>query len=157
MSVVRRDYIERMIEECAQALIQVVDLVRAGEFDPALLLLHRTVEVVLGPLRPAFERLDVSSAVSLLGPLELDRVRMYAALLGEEAAVRDLRGQAAKADECRRRAIELYVAVYLAGGRLMGADWERIAMYGPKIDVGTIDPRYREAFQRMVAESPHDR
>ncbi len=38
MSVVQRDYIERMIEQAALAFAQIIDLVRAGDLDPAMIL-----------------------------------------------------------------------------------------------------------------------
>src|SRR4029077_3161629 len=37
MSTVPRDYIERMIEQCAEAIAQIATMVRTGEFDRALI------------------------------------------------------------------------------------------------------------------------
>jgi hypothetical protein len=96
MSAVQRDYIERMIEQAAQAIAQVVQLIRAGQFDPALTIVRRTSELVLGPLQPVLERLDAASAVELLGAFESDRIRMYAALLSEEGTIHEIRGEAAR-------------------------------------------------------------
>jgi hypothetical protein len=156
MSVVQRDYIERMIEQFAQAIGQILQLIRAGDFDPALIVVHKTCDLVLGPLRPVLERLDAASAVELLGRFELDRLRMYAALLGEEGAIHELRGQTARAQTCYSRALELYVAISQSGARLKSADWGRIAMLRPKVDIDTIDSRYREELRR-VAEPISDR
>jgi hypothetical protein len=156
MSVVQRDYIERMIEQFAQAIGQILQLIRAGDFDPALIVVHKTCDLVLGPLRPVLERLDAASAVELLGRFELDRLRMYAALLGEEGAIHELRGQTARTQMCYSRALELYVAISQSGARLKSADWERIAMLRPKVDIDTIDSRYREELRR-VAEPISDR
>lgn len=150
MSVVQRDYIERMIEQFAQAIAQVLQLIRAGDFDPALIVVHKTCDLVLGPLRPVLERLDAASAVELLGRFELDRLRMYAALLGEEGTIHELRGQTARAQQCYSRALELYFAISQSGARLKSADWERIAMLRPKVDIDTIDSRYREEFRRVA-------
>ena len=52
MSVVQRDYIERMIEQAAQAMAQILELVRAGDLDLALIMVHKTRDIVLGPMRP---------------------------------------------------------------------------------------------------------
>jgi hypothetical protein len=115
-----------MIEQCAEALAQIVTLVRAGEFDRALILIHRTADLLLGPNRAIYDRLDATSTVELLGPYELDRLRMYAALLGEEGLVRELRGQAVRAQECIGRSLALYAAIAKSGAKLMSADHERI-------------------------------
>ena len=135
MSAVQRDYIERQIELVAQAIAQIADLVRSGQFDPALMIVRKTSELVLGPLQPVLERLDAASAVELFGAFESDRIRMYAALLGEEGTIHELRGQADRAQQCYGRALELYTALSNAGARLNPADWERIELLQPKVQV----------------------
>jgi hypothetical protein len=133
MSAVQRDYIERQIEQMAQAIAQIVELVRTGQFDPALIVVRKTYEAVLGPLQPVLERLDAASAVELLGAFESDRLRMYAALLTEEGTIHELRGQAARAQQCYGRSLDLYTALSKAGARLNPADWERIELLQPKV------------------------
>jgi hypothetical protein len=133
MSTVPRDYIERMIEQCAEAIAQIVTMVRTGEFDRALIVIQKTSDMVLGPNRTLYERLDADTAVELLGRYELDRLRMYAALLGEEGLIREARGQAAKAQECFGRALQLYAAIDRSGARLMSADWDRIEALQAKV------------------------
>lgn len=122
-----------MIEQVAQAIGEIVELVRAGQFDPALIIVRRTSELVLGPLQPVLERLDAASAVELLGPFESDRIRMYAALLSEEGTIHELRGEAARAQQCHSRALELYTALSRSGARLRAADWDRINELRPKV------------------------
>ena len=151
MSMVQRDYIERMIAQFAQALAEIVQLVRTGQFDPALIVVRKTGELLLGPLLPVFERLDATSSVELVGKFDLDRVRMYAALLGEEGSVRELRGEAARAQQCYRRALELYAAISLSGGRLQNADWERIIELQPKLGAGALESRYEEELRRLAS------
>ncbi len=140
MSVVQRDYIERMIEQAAQAFAQILELARAGDLDPAMIMLQKTRDLVLGPMRPVLERLDASSAVELVGKYEMDRLRMYAALLGEEGAIHDRRGKPARAELCYKHALELYAAISLAGARLNPADRERIALLQAKVahDAGIV-------------------
>ena len=53
MSAFQRDYIERIIEQFAQAVAQIVAAVRAGDFDLALITVRRTSDLVLGNLGPA--------------------------------------------------------------------------------------------------------
>jgi hypothetical protein len=91
-------------------------------------------------MRPVLERLDASSAVELLGKYEMDRLRMYAALLGEEGAIHERRGKPERAELCYRRALELYAATSLAGARLNPADRERIALLQAKVahDAGIV-------------------
>jgi len=133
MSTVPRDYIERMIEQCAEAIAQIITMVRTGEFDRALMVIQKTSDLVLGPNRALYERLDATSAVELLGPYELDRLRMYAALLGEEGLIREGRGQVERAHACFSRALQLYAAIDRSGARLMSADWDRIDALQSKV------------------------
>lgn len=137
MSAVQRDYVERMIEQVAQAIGEIVQLVRTGQFDPALIVVRRTRELVLGPLQPVLERLDAPSAVELLGAYESDRIRMYAALLSEEGTIRELRGETAHAQQCYGRALELYSALSRSGVQLNAADWDRIELLQPKVEAAT--------------------
>ena len=132
--MVQRDYIVRMIEQCAQAIGEIVALVRAGEFDLALIVVRRTHDLVLGNLGPVLERLDAASVVDLIGKHDLDRVRMYAALLSEEGTIRELRGEAPRAQYCFSRALDLYNAIAGSGARLQDADWERMEMLRPKVE-----------------------
>ena len=153
MSAVQRDYIERMIEQVSQAFAQILELVRAGDLDPALILVHKTRDLVLGPMRPVLERVDAASAVDLVGKYELDRLRMYAALSGEEGAIHERRGESARAAQCYLRALDLYAAISLAGARLKAVDMERIALLQPKVDAGNIDKRYSEEVQRLAGQA----
>jgi len=153
MSVVQRDYIERMIEQAAQAMAQILELVRAGDLDLALIVVHKTRDVVLGPMRPVLERVDAASAVDLVGRYELDRLRMYAVLLAEEGAIHESRGKPARAEQCYRHALELYAATSLAGARLKAADTERIILLQPKVEVANIDSRYRDELRRLAAQA----
>jgi hypothetical protein len=132
MSALQRDYIERQIEQLAQAIAQILELVRTGQFDPALIVVRKTYEAVLGPLQPVLERLDAASAVELLGAFESDRIRMYAALLAEEGTIHELRGHTARAQQCYGRALELYSALSSSGAQLKSADWDRIEVLQTK-------------------------
>jgi len=153
VSVVQRDYIERMIQQFAQAIGAIVAAVRAGDFDLALITVSRTSELVVGNLGPVFERLDATSVVEFVGKFDLDRVRMYAALLAEEGAIREVRGQEARAQYCFSRALELYAAISLSGARLMTADWERIVSLQPKVGAGVIDGRYQAELVRLASQN----
>lgn len=137
MSIVQRDYLMRMIEQCAAAIAEITALIRAGEFDLALIVVRKTSDLVLGNLGPVYERLDATSLVDLIGKLDLDRVRMYAALLAEEGTIRERRGEMPRAQYCFRRALDLYDAISLSGARLRTADWERIDMLRPRVEAAS--------------------
>lgn len=134
MSIVQRDYLMQMIEQCAAAIAEIAALIRAGEFDLALIVVGKTTDLALGNLRPVFERLDATSVVDLIGKHDLDRVRMYAALLAEEGTIRECRGQMPRAQYCFSRALDLYDAISQSGAQLRTADWERMDMLRPKVE-----------------------
>jgi hypothetical protein len=142
-----------MIEQVVQAFAQILELVRAGDLDPALIVVHKTRDLVLGPMRPVLERVDAASAVDLVGKYELDRLRMYAALLGEEGAIHELRGDSARAEQCYHRAVDLYAAISLAGTRLKAADLERIVVLLPKVEAGNLDSRYSQELRRLAGQA----
>ena len=150
--MIRRDYVERLIAQAAQALAQVLDLVKAGQFDPALLLIRNTSDQVLGPLARLVERLDAASAVELAGRYERDRIRLYAALVAEEGSIHELRGRESDAQRCYRRSLDLYAATALAGTHLLPADLERIAALLSKTH--ELDGRSAEQ-QRRLLDSGH--
>jgi hypothetical protein len=137
VSIVQRDYLMRMIEQCVVAIAEIAALIRAGEFDLALIVVRKTSDLLLGNLGPVFERLDAASLVDLMGKLELDRVRMYAALLVEEGAIRERSGQMPRARYCFSRALDLYEAILRSGSQLSTADWQRVDMLRPKLEAAS--------------------
>ena len=134
MSVVQRDYLMRMIEQSTLAFAEIAALILAGEFDLALILVRKTSDLVLGDLGPVFERLDAASVVDLIGKFDLDRVRIYAALLAEEGTIRERSGQMSRARYCFSRALDLYEAVSKSGAKLRTADWERLDTLRPRLE-----------------------
>jgi hypothetical protein len=148
--MIQRDYIERLIEQCAEALRRAVRLRGARELDPALRTVREAADQVLGPLRPLLERMEASSAVAVVGPAQVDRVRLYAALLGEEALIHAAGGNSASAYLCARRALELFAAVSRAGGVLVGADRARIAVLATMVDVHELDADYQAELRRLA-------
>src|SRR5438105_3880581 len=135
----RRDYIERLIEECAQALSRALELRGRHQLEPALRGIQQAEEQLIGPLRPVLERLEPSSAVEVAGPSQLDRVRMYAALVGEEGLIYQAMHDSASAFLCCRRSLELYAAISLARVPLDQIELERIALLMSSIDAGELD------------------
>ena len=134
MSSVHRDYLVRMIEESVLAFAEIAALILAGEFDFALIVVRKTSDLVLGSLGPALERLDARSVVTLVGNHDIDRVRIYAALMADEGTIRERLGQTARAQYCFSRSLDLYSAISESGALLRPADQERIEMLRPKFE-----------------------
>jgi hypothetical protein len=153
--VIRRDYIERLIEQCGELIRQALRLRRAGELDPALRVLRNAEDQIIGPLRPVLERLEATSAVEVAGPFERERVRMYAALIGEEALVYRELGNVASAQLCCRRSAELYAALSLAGERFEPGDLNRIAVLLKTVNAAELNTRYRVELQRLTGRRRH--
>lgn len=148
--MIQRDYIERLIEQCAAFLSRILQLRRAGQMNSALRVVRDAADQLLGPLRPLLERLDAGSAVDVAGRFERDRIPMYAALLGEEGLIHQERGDSARAYLCCRRSLEFYAAVSLAGARLAESDLERIAVLTTAMDVEQLDARYCSEIERLT-------
>jgi tetratricopeptide (TPR) repeat protein len=147
--VIQRDYIDRLIQECAQALSRMLGLRRAGRHDEALQVFDEAADRILGPIRPLLERMEPESAVDFVGPNQLDRLRLYAALLGQEGLVHRARGDSARAFLSCRRALELYAAISVAGGALVDDDVERIGVLTTVVDVRALEPRCRDELARL--------
>ena len=148
--MIQRDYIERLIQQCAEFLQRALSLRQAGQPDQAIELVRQAQNQLVGPVRPVLERLEASSAVQVAGPGEHERVRVYAALLGEESLIHRQLGDSASAYLCCRRAVELYAALSLAGARMQPADLERIALLrGALGRADGLDDRYRVVLDRL--------
>jgi hypothetical protein len=148
--MIQRDYIERLIEQCAEVLRQALRLRRGGQLEPALQVLRDAADQVLGPLRSLVEQLEASSAVQVAGPSQVERLRLYASLIGEEAVVHRARGDAASAFLAGKRALELYAAVSLAGVPPQPDDRERIRVLARLVDTGRLDAAYRDELRRVM-------
>ena len=148
--VIQRDYIDRLIQECAQALSRMLRLRSEGRHDEALQAFGEAADQILGPIRPLVERMEPDSAVDFVGRNQLDRLRLYAALLGQEGLVHRARGDSARAFLSCRRALELYAAVSLSGGALVDDDLERIGVLTTLIDLRGVEPRYRDELGRLA-------
>jgi hypothetical protein len=146
----QRDYIERLIEECARVLSRALELRRGRQLEPALSQVRQAEEELIGPLRRVLERLEPSSAVEVAGAAQLDRVRMYAALVGEEGLIYHAMQNSASAFLCCRRSLELYAALSLARVQLDPAELERIHVLMGSLDLGELDDRYAPELHRLT-------
>lgn len=126
MSIQKRDYILRMIEQIAETLASIVGLKNAGKLDEAEQLVRETSDGLLGPLKATLPGLDAASVASLLGSRE--KLAAYAALVREEGSILEKRGDAEsikRARRARRRALELYREVARSAESATSARAER--------------------------------
>ncbi|HXM54648.1 MAG TPA: hypothetical protein VOB72_04600 [Candidatus Dormibacteraeota bacterium] len=148
--MIQRDYIERLIQQCAEFLQRALSLRRAGQPERAIELVREARDQLAGPLRPLLERLEAGSLVQVVGPGQHEHVRAYAALLGEEGLIHGQLGDSVSAHLCCRRAVELYAALSLAGVPMRPVDLERIALLRGALEpAGGLDERYRDELDRL--------
>jgi hypothetical protein len=147
--LIQRDYIDRLIEQCAEALRRMLRLGREGQVDAALRVFTEAADRVLGPIRPLVERMEAESAVAFAGPNQHERLRLYASLLGEEGLVHRARGDSARAYLSCRRALELYAALSQAGVRLSAEDRRRVGVLMGVVDARELDGRHRQTLDLL--------
>lgn len=147
MSIARRDYILRMIEQFAQAMARAMGARRSGDLDEAELVVRETADGIFGPMRSMLDALDPLSAATLVADAE--KTRVYAALTAEEAEIREARGDAPKARAARRRALELYLEVARGERAIEPRTRDAIAALRGGVDEARLGARYREQLGRL--------
>ncbi len=147
MSIARRDYILRIIEQFAQALARIMGARRSGNLDEAARLLKETADGIFGSTRSMLDALEPASAATLLS--SADKTRIYAALTAEEAELAAARGDAAKARAARRRALELYLEAVRGAQAIEPETREAMAALRGEVDESRLGARYREQLQRL--------
>lgn len=147
MSIARRDYVLRMIEQLSAAMARVVGLRTSGKLDEAERLLRETAGGIFGPMRDMLDALDAASAAMLLSSPE--KTRIYAELTAEMAEIHAARGAAVKARAGRRRALELYLLALPGEGEIDHRTREAIGALRAGVDEARLDARYREALARL--------
>jgi hypothetical protein len=146
MSIARRDYILRLIEQFAQALGRIMGLRKAGKLDEAEKLVNATADGIFGSLRSMIDKVDASTAAGLLGAHE--KIIVYAAITIEEAEIAALRGDVRRAQIRRRRALELYLEASRLG-ELDTRSRADVEILQQSVDMARLDTRYREWLQRL--------
>lgn len=150
MSIARRDYIMRLIEQFAEMLGRIVGLRKSGKIDEAEKLVRAVGDGLLGSSRSMIDGVDSSTAANLLGSRE--KVVVYAALTVEEAEIAEARGQTSKAGGRRRRALELY----LEASRMGVLDAHALTNVGvlrKLVDLRKLDTRYGELLEKLPVET----
>lgn len=146
MSIARRDYILRLIEQFVEMLARIVGLRKAGKLDEAEKLARETADGIFGSLRSMIDGVDSSTAASLLGSRE--KIVVYAALTAEEAEIAALRGDARKTSNRRRRALELYLEASRLG-ELDEHSRKNVELLRQLVDAQRLESRYCEMLARL--------
>ncbi len=146
MSILRRDYILRLIEQFAEALGRILGLRKAGNLDEARDLLRSTADGIFGPLMMMLERVDAGGAAALLGSAE--KISIYAALTAEEAEIAQDSGDLRKALAGRRRALELYLEASRLGS-LDARARDSVESLRQTVDENRLEGRYRDLIARL--------
>lgn len=111
VSVLRKDWVERQIEEVARALAKLLQLEREQRYQDAEALLHQTAQSLTGMDYSTLLALDAESIASVLERGE--RVLALAQLIDRDGALRR-RARLDGAEPRELRALELY---RIAGSR----------------------------------------
>jgi hypothetical protein len=154
MSITRRDYIVRMIEQFGQALARIAGMKTAGKHDEALILIGQTADGIFGPLRASLDKVDSASAATLLG--SRDKINVYAALAAEKASVHELQSQPAKAGAGYLRALELYLEASRLSPEPDEKTRQAISSLLTRAGAGRLAPRYRSMLDRLSIAPPVD-
>jgi hypothetical protein len=147
VSLTRRDYLLRMIEQFTNAMSRITGARLDGDPDAALLLARETADGILGPLGPMLDRLDAASARALLG--DDTRLRIYAALTAEQGRAHALKGEAARAQTELRRALELYLEALPPHGAIAEDVGRPITELRVEVDVAKLSPAYQRTLARV--------
>lgn len=150
MSIVRRDYILRLIEQFAEVLARIMGLRKAGKLEDAEKLARQTSEGIFGSLFSMIEKVDSSTAAGLLSARE--KIVVYAALMAEEAEIAAAKGDARKALARRRRALELYLEASRLG-ELDTHAHSQVKALRECVDVERMDMRYRQLLERWPLQT----
>lgn len=148
MSMARRDYILRLIEQFGELLAKIMGLRKTGKLDEAEKLASETADGIFGSLRKMIDQVDPSSAAALLGSSE--KLSVYAALTAEDAEIAAARGDPRRARARRRRALELFLEASRMGA-LDGPSRATVELLRQTVDVERLDDRYRELLASLPA------
>ncbi|MCE9668568.1 hypothetical protein LY474_12165 [Myxococcus stipitatus] len=102
---IRKDYLERIVEQFAAALARLLRARQEQRFDDAGQLLRQTSLDALGMDYDTLLLVDATSAARMLG--SPDRVKMFARLVAEEGALLEAQGDTRAASTRRDHALAL--------------------------------------------------
>jgi len=147
-NMIRKDYIERLIEQFATAFAALLKLRRERKTEEAQQLIRDTALSVLGMEYATLTMADAASTARLLGhPL---RVVGLARLVAEEAELFQEQAHTARATLRWGLALELFLEARALGATLEGEDARVFAGLQQKVEPQLL----AERSQRLLAETP---
>ncbi|XXF78274.1 hypothetical protein P2318_00520 [Myxococcaceae bacterium GXIMD 01537] len=144
---IRKDYIERLIEQFAAALAKVLKARQERRTEDALDLIREAGRSLLGMEYGVLTMVDAASTARLLDAPE--RVKVLAKLVHQEAEVRRERGEGREADERFLLALELHLEARERGVRLEGGDAREFEELRARVGEVALSERY----QRLLARA----
>ena len=143
--VLRRDWVQRMIEQLAAAVARIAGLRRAAALDEARAEVAAAASSIAGVDPAMVAGVDSASVTALVR--DPDRLAVLARLLLERASIEADAGDAASAAAWRQRAVEIGIEAVAAGAAL---DPElRAAIHGhPEAELAERQRGARSRLQR---------
>ncbi|MDC0711983.1 hypothetical protein POL68_26180 [Stigmatella sp. ncwal1] len=150
--MIRKDYLERLIEQFAAAFAALLKKRREQGPEAAQQLLRDTALDLLGMEYSALTMADAASTARLLG--HPTRVLCLARLVAEEGEGLQEQGQGARAALRWGLALELFLEARELGGRLEGEDARVLGALKARIEPSQLSERYQQALARAEDETP---
>jgi len=144
---IRKDYVERMIEQLVAALARILKARQEQRHEDALHLIGDTARSVLGMEYSVLTMADAASTARLLG--KPARVLVLARLVRQEAEVRRERGDAPGATDRFRLALELHLEARELGLRPEGEGTKEVSELREAVGDAALSERY----QRLLARA----
>lgn len=144
---IRKDFIERMIEQLVAALARILKARQEARHEDALHLIGEAARSTLGMEYRVLTMADAASTARLLG--EPSRVQVLAKLVRQEAEVRRAQGDGLGAGERFRLALELYLEARELGLRLEEEGMKEVAELREAVGEVALSERY----QRLLARA----
>jgi hypothetical protein len=146
MSLVQRDYIQRLIEAMGAAIARALRRRLEGDHTGARREVQMACSELLGAMAPLAERLDARTAADLVG--DPRRVAMWGRLLAVDADLLQDMGRTTEAAATARRALELLLESTLRDPTANGETRALVDALRTRVPASALDPRHRERLSR---------
>ncbi len=144
--MIRKDYLERLIEQFAQALARILKARQEARYEDALRLIREAARTALGMEYGPLTMVDAASTARMLGDPE--RVGVLARLVALLGVVLLAGGVAGGAGDRFRLGLELLLEARALGWRVEGEGAEALATLRARVDPGAPSERYRGLLAR---------
>ncbi|ADO67943.1 hypothetical protein [Stigmatella aurantiaca] len=152
--MIRKDYLERLIEQFAAAFAALLKKRREQGPEAAQQLLRDTALDLLGMEYSALTLADAASTAKLLGHPR--RVICLARLVAEEGEGFQEQGDGTRAALRWGLALELFLEARELGGQLEGEDAQVFKALKARIEPSLLSERYQQALARAQDDIPAD-